>query len=141
MDLYINNKWKGVVTMREQKLSFASIDEYISLFPADIQAKLRLIRKTIKQAAPEAIEKISYQMPTFYLNGNLVYFAAYKSHIGFYPTGNAIKVFEDDIKDFKTSKGTIQIPLDQELPLELIKKIVVFRVEENLQKKQKKVSK
>lgn len=126
--------------MRDQKPSFASIDEYISLFPAEIQTKLQLIRKTIKQTAPEAIEKISYQMPTFYLNGNLVYFAAYKTHIGFYPTGNAIKVFENDIKDFKTSKGTIQIPLDQDLPLELIKKIVAFRVAENLQKKTKKVS-
>lgn len=126
--------------MRDQKPSFASIDEYISLFPEEIQTKLRLIRKTIQQTAPEAIEKISYQMPTFYLNGNLVYFAAYKTHIGFYPTGNAIKAFENDLKDFKTSKGTIQIPLDKDLPLELIKKIVAFRVEENLQKQTKKVS-
>ena len=92
------------------------------------------LRNLIRQTAPEASEKISYQMPTFYLNGNLVHFAAHKAHIGFYPTPSAITRFAADLKPYQTSKGAIQFPVDHPLPKNLIKKIVEFRVKENMQK-------
>lgn len=110
------------------------IEDYISTIPEDRQAKLQQLYTTIKQLVPQATEKISYGMPTFYLNGNLVHFANAKNHIGFYPTPSAIEAFKNELKDFKTSKGAIQIPLDRELPVDLIKKIVLFRVEENTEK-------
>ncbi|WP_086313686.1 hypothetical protein A5821_001219 [Enterococcus sp. 7F3_DIV0205] len=110
------------------------IEDYISTIPEDRQAKLQQLYTTIKQLVPQATEKISYGMPTFYLNGNLVHFANAKNHIGFYPTPSAIEAFKNELKDFKTSKGAIQIPLDRELPVDLIKKIVLFRVEENIEK-------
>jgi uncharacterized protein YdhG (YjbR/CyaY superfamily) len=119
-----------------------NIDEYIGGFPKDIQKTLEQLRATIKRAAPAAEEKISYAMPTFVLNGNLVHFAAYKNHIGFYPSPSPIEVFKDDLADYITSKGAIQFPIDQPLPLELIAKIVRFRVKENLDRAaQKKTSK
>ena len=107
-------------------------DEYIASFPKDIQKNLEQVRATIKKAAPDAIEKISYAMPTFHQNGNLVHFAAYKNHIGFYPSSKPIKVFKDELTDYKTSKGAIQFPINKPLPNGLINKIIKFRIKENL---------
>jgi uncharacterized protein YdhG (YjbR/CyaY superfamily) len=108
-----------------------NIDEYIASFPLEIQQLLNLMRTTIHNAAPTAVEDIRYQMPTFRLNGNLLHFAANKNHIGFYPAPSGIIAFSDELKTYKTSKGAIQFPLDKPLPLELISKIVKFRVAEN----------
>jgi len=107
------------------------IDEYISGFPEDIQVKLSKLKQVIKEAAPNAKETISYRMPTFTLNGNLVHFAALKHHIGFYPTPSAISAFEKQLSPYKTSKGAVQFPHDKPIPFELVKKIVKFRVMEN----------
>jgi uncharacterized protein YdhG (YjbR/CyaY superfamily) len=112
----------------------ATVDEYIAQFPAEIQAKLREIRAVIHAAAPEATEKISYAMPTFYLQGNLVHFAAFKHHIGFYPVPSGIEAFEAELSPYKRSKGAVQFPLDQPLPHDLIARIVDFRAAENQQK-------
>ena len=109
-----------------------NINEYIATFPEETQKLLEELRFIIKEAAPDAEEGISYQMPAFRLNGILVYFAAYKNHIGFYPTGTGIANFKDEIKAFKNSKGTVQFPLNNPLPIDLISKIVKFRVNENL---------
>jgi uncharacterized protein YdhG (YjbR/CyaY superfamily) len=113
------------------------IDKYISDFPKEVQVLLKQVRATIKQAAPESTEAIKYAMPTFVLNGNLVHFAAFKNHIGFYPTPSGIENFKDELSEYKTSKGAIQFPLDKPIPLELISKIVKFRVKENLNKTKK----
>lgn len=110
---------------------FSDIDEYILQFSKDLQEKLNKIRAVIKESAPNASEKISYGMPTFYLNGNLVHFAAFKQHIGFYPTPSAVDFFENELKGYKTSKGAIQFPYNIPIPYELIKKIVLFRIQEN----------
>lgn len=109
-------------------------NEYIAGFAPEVQQLLEKVRSTIQKAAPEAVEAISYGMPAFKLNGNLVYFAAFKSHIGFYalPSGN--EAFQKDLSQYKTGKGSIQFPFDKPLPLELITKIVKFRIEENAQK-------
>ena len=115
-----------------------SIDEYIAGFPKDIQAILQKIRQIVKKAAPEATEKISYQMPTFYLNGNLVHFAAFKHHIGFYPTPSGTAKFKKEIAAYQAAKGSIQFPLDHPIPYDLIREIVEFRVKENLAKGKKK---
>jgi uncharacterized protein YdhG (YjbR/CyaY superfamily) len=120
--------------MEQHKDGFRSIDEYIASFPEDIQALLEAVRATIKAAAPDAEECISYQMPAFALNGNLVYFAALKHHIGFYPTASGIEAFKDEVSIYENTKGAVKFPLDQPLPLELIGKIVQFRVAENLNK-------
>jgi uncharacterized protein YdhG (YjbR/CyaY superfamily) len=120
--------------MEPKSNSPESIDAYIALFPAEIQQKLQQIRAVIKQAAPEASEKISYQMPTFYLNGNLVHFAAFKHHIGFYPAPSGIENFNEELAMYKTSKGAIQFPLDKPIPFDLVRAIVEFRVAENLHK-------
>jgi uncharacterized protein YdhG (YjbR/CyaY superfamily) len=109
-----------------------TIDEYIDGFPPDIQVVLQKIRLTIHEAAPEATEKISYQMPTFYLKGNLVHFAAFKEHIGFYPVPTGIEKFKKELSVYKQGKGSVQFPLDQPMPFDLITKIVKFRVKENL---------
>lgn len=111
-----------------------NIDEYIAQFPDHIQIKLREIRTTIKKAAPDAEEKISYQMPAFTLKGILVYFAAQTNHIGFYPTSSGIKAFQKELAGYKTGKGSIQFLSDKPLPLSLISKIVKFRIKENLEK-------
>jgi uncharacterized protein YdhG (YjbR/CyaY superfamily) len=116
---------------------FITIDQYILNFPLDIQKKLTKLRSVINENAPGVEEKISYQMPTFYLKGNLVHFAAYKKHIGFYPTPSAIEFFQKELKEYKTSKGAIQFPIDNPLPYDLIKRIVEFRVKENLSKDKK----
>ena len=110
------------------------IDAYIAGFPEDVQAKLEKLRATIHQAAPGVQEKISYQMPTFFLEGNLVHFAAYKNHIGFYPTPSGIEQFKDALSVYKSAKGSVQFPLDQPIPYELVGEIVAFRVDENLAK-------
>ena len=111
-----------------------SIDEYIGTFPQEIQTLLEQVRATIRQAAPEAEEAIKYAMPTFVLNGNLVHFAAFKHHIGFYPVPSGIEAFKKELSVYKGAKGSVQFPLDQPMPLELISKIVKFRVNENLLK-------
>jgi uncharacterized protein YdhG (YjbR/CyaY superfamily) len=110
------------------------IDSYIAIFPQDIQVILEKLRKTIREAAPEATETISYQMPTFRLNGNLVHFAAYENHIGFYPAPSGITAFKNEISVYKNAKGSVQFPLKEPLPFDLITKIVKFRVSENLKK-------
>lgn len=113
-----------------------TIDAYIALFPADIQNLLQQMRSTIKTSAPLAEETISYAMPTFQLNGkNLVHFAAFKNHIGFYPAPSGIKYFEKELSIYKYSKGSIQFPLNQPLPLKLVAKIVKYRVSESNQLK------
>lgn len=117
--------------MNETKNTIGTIDEYISQFPDEVQVILQKLRKEIKQAAPEAIEKISYQMPTFYFNGNLVHFAAYKKHIGFYPAPSGIEAFKNELLQYKWSKGSVQFPIDKPIPYDLVRKIVLFRVGEN----------
>lgn len=111
-----------------------TIDAYISQFPEEVQAILTRIRAVIQESAPGAEERISYQMPAFYLNGYLVYFAAYKRHIGFYPTGAGIEAFKDELSAYKWSKGAVQFPLDEPIPYELIRRIVARRVEQNRKK-------
>ena len=118
-------------TSMEKNLTFQTIDEYISQFPDDIQVILQKIRSIIKEAAPEASEKISYQMPTFYLHGNLVHFAAFKSHIGFYPVPSGIEKFKEELSQYKGAKGSVQFPLNKPIPFDLIRRITLFRVEEN----------
>jgi uncharacterized protein YdhG (YjbR/CyaY superfamily) len=109
-------------------------DEYIAGFPPDIQAILQKVRTTIRNAAPGAKETISYQMPTFVLEGNLVHFAAFKSHIGLYPTPSGTETFREELSAYETGKGSIRFPLDKPIPYDLISRIVKFRVEENLQR-------
>lgn len=105
-----------------------TIDEYINMFPDQVKEKLYKLRKVIKDVVPNCIETISYQMPTFKLSENLVRFAAYKNHIGFYPTPSAIEHFKDKLYKYKFAKGSIQFPINEELPFDLIKEIVEFRV-------------
>lgn len=110
------------------------IDEYINGFPKEVQAQLKELKATIKKAAPEAEETINYGMPTFKLFGNLVHFAAYKNHIGFYPAPSGIVAFQKELSEFVTSKGAIQFPIGKPLPTSLISQIVQFRVAENTEK-------
>jgi len=110
------------------------IEKYIANFPVSTQLLLEQLRQTIRAAAPEAKEKISYQMPAFELNGILVYFAGYKNHIGFYPTGRGIEAFKHEFSTLKWSKGAVQFALDKPIPFDLVTKIVQFRVAENLEK-------
>ena len=111
------------------------VDVYISGFPSEVQIILNKIRFTIKEVAPLAEEKISYGIPTFVLNGNLVHFAAYKNHIGFYPSPSGIEAFKTEISIYKMAKGSLQFPLDKPIPYDIITKIVKFRVQENLLRK------
>jgi uncharacterized protein YdhG (YjbR/CyaY superfamily) len=113
------------------------INTYIADFPENVQAILQQIRATIHKAAPEATEDIKYAIPTFVLNGNLVHFAAFKSHIGFYPTPTGIEEFEKELSVYKQGKGSVQFPLDQPIPLDLITRIVKYRVKQNAEKKKK----
>jgi uncharacterized protein YdhG (YjbR/CyaY superfamily) len=115
-----------------------NIDDYIAAFPGDVQELLQIIRTTIQQAAPDATEAIAYAIPTFKLNGNLVHFGGYKSHIGFYPAPMGIEAFKEETAQYETGKGTLQFPIDKPLPLDLITRIVKFRVEKNLEKAKKK---
>jgi len=116
-------------------IRFKTIEEYIKSFPPNIQAILEHMQQTIQNAAPEAKIAISYQMPAFKLNGILVYFAAHKNHIGFYPTASGIEAFKKELSAYKWSRGAVQFPLDKPIPFDLVKKIVMFRVKENLAKK------
>ena len=124
--------------MERNNTTFESIDEYISKFSPEIQKILIKLRQVIKESAPGAEEKISYQMPAFVLHGNLVYFAAYKNHIGFYPTPSGIVAFKNELSQYKGAKGSVQFPIDKPLPYELISKIVEFRVAENIQRSEAK---
>ena len=115
----------------------ANIDEYIASFPEDIQKSLQKIRQTIRKAAPEAQEVISYSIPAFKLNGILVYFAAFKDHIGFFPTASGVEAFKKELTTYKTTKGTIHFLYKEPVPYALVEKIVKFRAKENLAKKKK----
>jgi uncharacterized protein YdhG (YjbR/CyaY superfamily) len=115
-----------------------NIDEYIATFPKEIQKKLEEIRATIRKAAPEAEETINYAIPTFKLNGNLVHFAGFKNHIGFYPTPAGIEAFKKQLSDYEGAKGSVQFPLDRPLPLALVSQIVKFRVKQSLEKQKAK---
>jgi uncharacterized protein YdhG (YjbR/CyaY superfamily) len=116
----------------KQQDGSAAINAYIATFPTEVQERLQALRATIRAAAPEAVETFSYQMPTFNLKGNLVHFAAFKHHIGFYPAPSGIAAFHEALSRYKGAKGSVQFPLDQSLPLELVAEIVRFRVTENL---------
>jgi uncharacterized protein YdhG (YjbR/CyaY superfamily) len=118
-----------------------SIDDYIAAFPPSIQKRLLAMRATIAKAAPEATEKISYSMPTFYLYGNLVHFAAFKNHIGLYPGSSGVAAFEDQLDNYVHAKGSIQFPHTKALPTGLIKKIVTFRVKQQKEKAKAKAKK
>ena len=112
----------------------STIDEYIAGFPEEIQTVLEQVRATIRKAAPEATEAISYAIPTFKLNGNLVHFAAFKNHIGFYPAPTGIEAFKEEFSVYNQGKGSVQFPLDQPMPLDLITRIVQYRVAQNTAK-------
>jgi uncharacterized protein YdhG (YjbR/CyaY superfamily) len=114
---------------------YDSIDEYISDYPAETQVILKKIRQLIRKAAPEAQETLSYGIPTFKLNGNLVHFGGFKNHIGFYPTPRAIEAFKKELQSYEVSKGAIKFPLDKPTPFDLIRRIVELRIEENKSKK------
>jgi len=118
--------------MEEYKKTPETIDEYISKFPPEVQDLLQRLRNVIKESAPDAIEKISWQMPTFVLYGNLVHFAAFKNHIGFYPAPSGINAFQEELSEYKGAKGSVQFPIGKPLPYELISRIVKFRVAENI---------
>ncbi len=123
------------------RAEFTTIDEYIAMFPAETQGLLAVLRATIRAAAPKAQEKISYRMPTFAQAGNLVHFAAHREHIGFYPTPSAIEAFRDELAPFESSKGAVRFPIDRPLPLDLVRRIVEFRVDENLRQAEQKAQK
>ena len=116
---------------------FKTVQEYLSAQPAPVKAMLQQMRSTIKEAAPGAEEVISYNMPAFKLQGMLVWYAAFKNHIGFYPAPMGIDEFKDETAIYRTGKGTLQFPLDQPIPYDLITKIVKFRVQRNLEKRKK----
>ena len=120
--------------MMENQTQPKNIDEYIAGFPKEVQVILEGIRTTIRKAAPEAEEAIKYRMPTFTLKGNLVHFAAFKNHIGFYPIPTGIEAFKKELSQYKGGKGSVQFPLDKPIPFDLINRIVKFRVRENLEK-------
>ncbi len=121
--------------MAEKMARSASIDEYIAQFPPDVQATMNKIRAVIREAAPQAQERISYGMPGFYDHGMLVWFGGHKSHIGFYPTGEGVAAFKSELGGYKLSKGAVQFPLDKPIPYDLITRIVKHRLEQNRKKK------
>ena len=123
--------------MKKPKKHFETIDEYISSFPKNVQDILQQLRQTIRDSAPNSSESISYQIPTYKLNGSLVHFAAYKNHVGFYPTPSGINEFREELSDYEIAKGSVKFPLNKPLPINLIREIVKFRVTENLDKKKK----
>jgi len=122
-------------------LPYQTIDEYILQFPLVIRNKLNALRTLIKEISPEATEKISWGMPTFYFHGNLVHFAAHKNHIGFYPGSDCVEQFSEFLGDLKHSKGAIQFPNDKDIPKNLVEKLVLYRIAENLKLYQNKNSK
>lgn len=125
--------------MEAKKKVPGSVDEYIGTFPKEVQKILKGLRQAVRAAAPGAEEKISYQMPSFWLKGIVVYFAAFKNHIGFYPTAVGVQAFKKELSVYKGAKGSVQFPLDKPLPLTLISKIVKFRVRENQKKSEAKL--
>jgi uncharacterized protein YdhG (YjbR/CyaY superfamily) len=128
--------------MAENKDDFKTVDEYINLYSLEIQEKLQAIRKVIKENVPENTEeKISWRMPTYALYGNLVHFAAFQKHIGFYPAPDGIEVYQEQLAKYKTSKGAVQFPLDKPLPLDLIAEIVRYRVVQNTMLAESKIKK
>ena len=127
--------------MSPKHMAPKNIDEYIAGFPPDIREKLEKVRATIRDAAPQAAEKISYQIPTFALKGNLVHFAAFKNHIGFYPTSSGIEKFKDELSEYAMTKGAVRFPLDSPIPFDLISRIVKARVMENLERAEAKKKK
>jgi len=124
--------------MATLKTTSQEIDKYIAGFPKDVQVILEKIRKTVRKAAPNAQETINYQIPTFTLEGNLVHFAGFKNHIGFYPTPSGIEKFKKELSIYEGAKGSVQFPLDKPIPYELISRIVLFRVKENLERAEAK---
>jgi len=127
--------------MNEDKVVYQSVDQYIAGFPTKTQEILQSLREKIQEFAPEATEKISYQMPTFALHGNLVHYAAYKNHIGFYPGASGIKAFEHALSSYKSAKGSVQFPINEPLPFDLISEIVKYRVTDNVERQQEKLQK
>ncbi|MEH7612270.1 iron chaperone [Gottfriedia acidiceleris] len=127
--------------MENTKKTFETIDEYISQFQPDVQEKLQALRKFVKEVVPNAVERISYQMPTFTLNKNLVHFAAFKNHIGFYPGASGIAAFKEELSVYKGAKGSVQFPINDPLPFDLIKKIVKYRELEDIKKAEEKLKK
>ena len=127
--------------MKKDPASPTTIDEYIASFPQDVQKILSKIRMTIRKNAPDAEETIKYRMPTFILKGNLVYFAAFKNHIGFYPIPTGIEEFQKELSGYHVGRGSIQFPLDKPIPYDLITRVVKFRVKENLKKAETKEKK
>lgn len=123
--------------MKTPRTKFSNIDEYIASFPKETQKLLEKVRSTISDAAPEARETINYGMPTFTLNGNLVHFAAFKNHIGFYPTPSGIEAFSKDLSGYEGAKGSVKFPVNKPIPYELIFRIVQFRAKENIAKTKK----
>jgi uncharacterized protein YdhG (YjbR/CyaY superfamily) len=117
-----------------KKATAKNVDEYVRSFPAEVRPILEKVRQTIKAAAPKASEVISYQIPAYQLNGMLVYFGAWKNHIGFYPTGRGIEAFKKELSVYEGAKGTVKFPLDRPVPFGLISKIVKYRVKENEKK-------
>jgi uncharacterized protein YdhG (YjbR/CyaY superfamily) len=137
--ILIINKIQKLMKTKTAKVN--DIDKYIAGFPKDTQKFLEQLRATIKKAAPGAEEVVSYQMPAYKYHGMLVYFAGYENHIGFYPTPSGIEAFKKELSVFKGAKGSVQFPLDKPLPLELISKIVAFRMKENSEKAEIKAKK
>lgn len=119
------------MTMNANEGDFSTIDEYIASFPPAVAEPLRRMRETIHEAAPDATERMRYCMPTFYFEGNLVHFAAFRDHIGFYPTPTGVERFEKELIKYSTSKGTIRFPLDEPIPYDLVARITRYRLEEN----------
>ena len=124
--------------MEKQGKAVGTVDEYIGQYPKDVQAILKKIRETVRKAAPKAMERISYRMPAYFLNGHLVYFAAFKNHIGFYPGTSAIISFKKQLAPYKWAKGSVQFPIVEPTPLDLIRRIVIYRVNENSNKQKSK---
>ena len=124
--------------MTPDRIKYEDIDTYISVFPEETRILLEQIRTTIREAAPDAKEKISYGMPAFAMNGILVYFAAFKNHIGFFPTSSGIKAFKEELSVFEGGKGSVRFPFDKPIPFDLVSRIVKFRVKENLKKAEQK---
>ncbi len=127
--------------MRPNRIAPRNIDEYIAGFPQDVQEILEKVRRTIRKAAPAAEETISYQMPAFTLKGNLVYFAAYKRHIGLYPAPRGIEKFKKELSVYEGGKGSVRFPFDKPIPFDLISRIVKFRVKENVERAEAKGNK
>jgi uncharacterized protein YdhG (YjbR/CyaY superfamily) len=130
--------WEKEFGLKSAKAGFSSIDEYIKTFPEETQKILEEVRAAIRSAAPDAEEKISYQIPTFFLEGNLIHFAAFKNHIGLYPSPSGTEAFKRELSIYQGAKGSVRLPIDKPMPLKLIRRIVNYRVAENLKKAKEK---